>query len=135
MLAERRMIDRYTKEQRWREGREKDRLIFVLNHWTDKQWSRRASTTCSPYIYNSPWFALFLSLSLWQSFHLFRGDTFLHIYASNIKIYTCSTGFLIFISRCFNDSTECPKIYRKSVLHLLKYRFAVYLSRCSTDLR
>ena len=24
--------------------------------------------------------------------------------------------------------TECPKIYRKSVLHLLKYRFAVYLS-------
>ena len=31
--------------------------------------------------------------------------------------------------------TECPKIYRKSVLNLLKYRFAVYLSRCSTDLR
>ena len=30
--------------------------------------------------------------------------------------------------------TECPKIYRKSVLYLLKYRFAVYLSRCSTDL-
>ena len=30
--------------------------------------------------------------------------------------------------------TECTKIYRKSVLHLLKYRFAVYLSRCSTDL-
>ena len=30
---------------------------------------------------------------------------------------------------------ECPKIYRKSVLHMLKYRFAVYLSRCSTDLR
>ena len=31
--------------------------------------------------------------------------------------------------------TECPKINRKSVLHLLKYRFAVYLSRCSTDFR
>ena len=31
--------------------------------------------------------------------------------------------------------TVCPKIYRKSVLHLLKYRFAVYLSRCSTDLQ
>jgi len=26
-------------------------------------------------------------------------------------------------------NTECPKIYRKSVLHMIKYRFAVYLSR------
>ena len=36
-----------------------------------------------------------------------------------------------------SKTTECPKIYRKSVLHLLKYRyrFAVYLGRCSTDLR
>ena len=34
-----------------------------------------------------------------------------------------------------SSGTECPKIYRKSVLHLLKYRFKVYLSRCSTDLR
>ena len=33
------------------------------------------------------------------------------------------------------DATQCPKIYRKSVLHLLKYRIAVYLSRSSTDLR
>ena len=31
--------------------------------------------------------------------------------------------------------TECPKIYRKSVLHMLKYRFVVYLSRCNTNLR
>ena len=31
--------------------------------------------------------------------------------------------------------TECPKSYRKSVRHLLKYRFVVYLSRCRTDLR
>ena len=31
--------------------------------------------------------------------------------------------------------TECPKIYRKSVLHLLKYKFAAYLSRCCTDLK
>ena len=31
--------------------------------------------------------------------------------------------------------TECPKIYRTSVLHPLKYRFVVYLSRCSTELR
>ena len=30
--------------------------------------------------------------------------------------------------------TERPKIYRKSVLHLLNYKFAVNLSRCSTDL-
>ena len=32
-------------------------------------------------------------------------------------------------------STECPIIYRKSVLHLLKYTTNIYLSRCSTDLR
>ena len=31
--------------------------------------------------------------------------------------------------------TECPKINRKSVLHLLKYTENIYLSRCSTDLR
>ena len=23
--------------------------------------------------------------------------------------------------------TECPKIYRKSVLHMFKYRFAIYV--------
>ena len=27
------------------------------------------------------------------------------------------------------DGTECPKSYRKSVLHLLKYRFPVYLGK------
>ena len=32
-------------------------------------------------------------------------------------------------------ATEFPKIYRKSVLHLLKYTANLYLSRCSTDLR
>ena len=32
-------------------------------------------------------------------------------------------------------TTECPKSYRKSVLHLLKYTENLYLSRCSTDLR
>ena len=31
--------------------------------------------------------------------------------------------------------SECLKIYRKSVLHLLKYTANIYLSRCSTDLR
>ena len=30
-------------------------------------------------------------------------------------------------------STECPKIYRKYVLHLLKFIAKLYLSRCSTD--
>ena len=35
----------------------------------------------------------------------------------------------------YNTITECTKIYRKSILHLVKYRFAVYLSTCSTDLR
>ena len=34
-----------------------------------------------------------------------------------------------------NYGTECPKSYRKSVLHLLKYTANLYLSRCSTDLR
>ena len=34
-----------------------------------------------------------------------------------------------------HKSSECPNIYRKSVLHLLMGTFAVYLSRCSTDLR
>ena len=32
-------------------------------------------------------------------------------------------------------NTKCPKIYRNSVLHLLKYTAILYLSRCSTDLR
>ena len=31
--------------------------------------------------------------------------------------------------------TECPKSYRKSVLHLLRYTKNLYLSRCSTHLR
>ena len=34
-----------------------------------------------------------------------------------------------------HEHTECPKMYRKSVLHLLKYRVTVYLNRCSADLR
>ena len=28
--------------------------------------------------------------------------------------------------------TECPKIYRKSILHLLKFTANLYLGRCST---
>ena len=39
------------------------------------------------------------------------------------------------IAKQIQITTECLKIYRKSVLHLLKHGFAVYLSRCSTDLR
>ena len=31
--------------------------------------------------------------------------------------------------------TECPKFYRKSVLHLLKYTANLHLSRISTDVR
>ena len=31
---------------------------------------------------------------------------------------------------CPGGHTECPKIYRKSVLHLLNYGFAVSLCRC-----
>ena len=33
------------------------------------------------------------------------------------------------------NGTECPKIYRKSLRHLLKYTATLYLSRCSTYLR
>ena len=33
------------------------------------------------------------------------------------------------------NHTECTKIYHKPVLDLLKFRFAVYLSRCSTELK
>ena len=43
--------------------------------------------------------------------------------------------FHTYLSILFTPVTECAKIYRKSVLHLRKYRFAVYLSRCGTDLR
>ena len=35
----------------------------------------------------------------------------------------------------WSGSTDCPINYRKSVLHLLKYSFALYLNRCSTDNR
>ena len=40
-----------------------------------------------------------------------------------------------FTSTQYSPGTECPTIYRKSVLHLLKYRFTVYISRYSTHLR
>ena len=33
-----------------------------------------------------------------------------------------------------HEHTECPEIYRKTILHLLKYAADLYLSRCSTDL-
>ena len=33
------------------------------------------------------------------------------------------------------EVNECPKIYRKYVLHLLKYKFAVYLSIWCTDVQ
>ena len=33
------------------------------------------------------------------------------------------------------DTAECPKSYRKSVLHLLKYTAHKSLGKCSTDLR
>ena len=43
-------------------------------------------------------------------------------------------SFLFFKFALFSIHTERPKIYRKSVLHLLKYRFDVYLNSCSTNL-
>ena len=35
----------------------------------------------------------------------------------------------------FYLDTERPKIYRKTVPHLLKYTANLYVSRCSTNLR
>ena len=46
------------------------------------------------------------------------------------------TNLFFFSGKAFFPSelpaTVCPKIYSKSVLHMLTYRFAIYLSRCST---
>ena len=39
---------------------------------------------------------------------------------------------LIYLSHLY---TECPEMYRKFVLHLLKYIANLYLSRYSKDLR
>ena len=64
-----------------------------------------------------------------------RGQRRLH----NTSNYVLSV--ILSVSKCTANlyciclNTKCPKMYRKSLLHLLKYRFAVYLSRCSTDLR
>ena len=46
-----------------------------------------------------------------------------------------SNGSRFLIKRTTKLNTECPKIYRKSVLHLLKYNVNLYLNICSTDLR
>ena len=47
----------------------------------------------------------------------------------------CYSYHAIFLPSVPTHGTECPKSYRKSVLHLLKYTANLYLSRCSTDLR
>ena len=62
---------------------------------------------------------IYLSLFIFHSFSLSHST--LH------KSISCICLFPIPLS------TECPKINRKSLL--LKYRFVLYLSRCSTDLR
>ena len=46
-----------------------------------------------------------------------------------------STKQSFFICIKYKKTTECPRSYRKSVLHLLKYAANLYLSRCSTYLR
>ena len=55
--------------------------------------------------------------------------------ANHNCIFTKVRGFVITILPKIFGFTECPQIYSKSVLHLLKYKFAVFLSRCCTDLR
>ena len=71
-----------------------------------------------------PHFLLHDVLSWWRCFPRYSSHT--------LKITAEQSNYivLIFLER----SSECPKIYRKSVLHLLKYRFAVYLSSYSTAL-
>ena len=46
------------------------------------------------------------------------------------KVHQKTLGEII-----INHATECPKNYRKSVLHLVKYTTNLYLSRCCTDMR
>ena len=42
---------------------------------------------------------------------------------------------LLYVQKVLIHLTKCQKIGHKYVLHLLKYRFAVYLSKCYKDLR
>ena len=57
-------------------------------------------------------------------------DIIIDIYSCNVmnQRFYILQNFLY--GPLFLRYTECPNIYQKSVLHLLKYKFAVYLSRC-----
>ena len=55
---------------------------------------------------------------------------FRHLYTFFFKTFTYENVF-----RATILYTECPKIYLKSVLYLLKYTENLYLSRCSAGLR
>ena len=50
------------------------------------------------------------------------------------KKYKCITIAVLYWL-FLNADTECPKIYRKSILHLLRCTANQYFGRCSTDLR
>ena len=59
-------------------------------------------------------------------------------FSIRLFIYTHTTLLLLYFEFGSNlrwHYTECPKIYRKYEIHLLKYSTTLYLSRCSTDLR
>ena len=52
-----------------------------------------------------------------------------------MEVLYVDTGDYLERCRIIERDTECPKSYRKSLLHLLEYKFSIYLSRCITDLR
>ena len=67
---------------------------------------------------------------------LCQGNVFLLFFLSQGVFRTQTPLNLFCLPLASQDkNTECPKIYRKSVLHLLKYTANLYLSRGSTDLR
>ena len=115
-------------------------LIFYLTVW---------SSICLGYFlivclifYLSVWFSICLSDLLFKAgvfFNCLSDILFVcQLPRSNGQFVTIKKFVLIIITKKITaacTATECPKIYRKSVLHLLKYRFAVNLSRCSIDLR
>ena len=85
----------------------------------------------------SIWYNLhYLLLLLFLSFFKYRNEGLYYSGSFIIqKLFYFRFWRKVFMtSERWNSSfTECPKFYRKSVLHLLTYIFEAY--RCSTDLR
>ena len=67
----------------------------------------------------------------------YKANDLMLVGRSEVKLYitkqTEALGGIVFKNA--SEGTECPKIYRKSVRHLLRHTANLYFSRCSTDLR